>query len=68
MLFLHYYFVVLLDVKVYFNDRLKIFMLLQVLRYGKLTEEEAAILVPKDTTSNKLDDIIPIDVNLIESL
>lgn len=39
---------------------------LQVLRDGKWTEEEAAILVPGDLVSIKLGDIVPADARLLE--
>jgi len=38
----------------------------QVLRDGRWTEEEAAILVPGDIVSIKLGDIIPADARLLE--
>lgn len=38
----------------------------QVLRDGKWSEEEAAILVPGDIISIKLGDIIPADARLLE--
>ncbi|RYR13914.1 hypothetical protein Ahy_B04g070663 isoform L [Arachis hypogaea] len=41
-------------------------MALQVLRDGKWTEEEAAILVPGDVISIKLGDIVPADARLLE--
>lgn len=40
--------------------------LLQVLRDGRWTEEDAAILVPGDVVSIKLGDIIPADARLLE--
>lgn len=38
----------------------------QVLRDGKWSEEEAAILVPGDIISIKLGDIVPADARLLE--
>lgn len=38
----------------------------QVLRDGKWTEQEAAVLVPGDIISIKLGDIIPADARLLE--
>ena len=39
---------------------------LQVLRDGKWSEQDAAILVPGDIISIKLGDIIPADARLLE--
>ena len=40
--------------------------MIKVLRNGRWTEEESAILVPGDIISVKLGDIIPADARLLE--
>ena len=42
------------------------FAAIKVLRNGRWTEEESAILVPGDIISVKLGDIIPADAHLLE--
>jgi hypothetical protein len=42
------------------------FAVIKVLRNGRWTEEESAILVPGDIISVKLGDIIPADARLLE--
>ena len=41
-------------------------VIIQILRDGRWTEEDAAILVPGDVISIKLGDIIPADARLLE--
>lgn len=43
-------------------------MILKVLREGKWSEQDAAILVPEDIINVKLGDIIPADTRLLDGV